>query len=253
MEELESKLVVRRGSRMRYRCFAFSVVAVMTLACFAAVISSVTVEAAAPYLINVRDFTDFYAVSPYGKINVITSASKVINDGVTTYDWYYFDVKFQTVPGKYAYASHWQTYRTFNWNIKWFSNPPTEYLVDYDPTGTVSNTVATVTLTSSAGPSGPSGGGSVAWSYSIPDVTCIDKSDFSVNKAAWQHDFAKNKVASKNTFKTEPGFVVKVPQNGKVLYTGYHNVTWWKDDNWIQTYYTTKSGSILEVQRLGDT
>jgi hypothetical protein len=194
--------------------FASAIVAALILSTLIPLATLTPVTAASPYLKVVKEY--YYAPlldsNPHGKLNLIVTISKLKSDGVSDYDWYFYSVKIQTVPGKVAYGSDWRTAATWANHKVW--NPGTyRWLVDYDPTTTVGQTTATVSLTAGAGPTGPSVGFGVAWSYTVSDVTVYDTSDFSQHTANWHHDINEHGNPGMYTYLSRPGFVVKTKQN----------------------------------------
>jgi len=175
----------------------------------------------------VKDYqwTPLLDESPYGRFNVIVSIYKIKEDGVSEWDWYFYELKLQSVPGNVAYGfPYWRTNEFWAWHKvdfqrKCISTPvgtfcwDNSWLVDYGPTTTSGQTSVTYTLSCSAGPSGPGAGFSMGYTYSIPDVTVIDISDYSENRAEWIHDIYYWSNAALYTYQAKPGFVVKTLQD----------------------------------------
>ncbi len=216
-------------------------------------------EASGPYLVWVRDYsyTPLLDSNPHGRLNLIVSIYKLLNDGVPTYDWYFYEVRIQTVPGRVAYNSNWETAHTYATHC--VANPGTNrWLVDYDPTTTSGVTTVTVSLTAAAGPQGSGVAFSVSWSYDIPHVRVIDRSDFSVHRAEWEHDFDETNdpfpgSPSDSTYLAKPGFVVKTTQNAWSFVDGRYGVMWGRPVLWWWEYVTFRSGWLrLDALRLGD-
>jgi hypothetical protein len=141
---------------------------------------------------------------PHGKLNVIIDVYYSANDGNPNYDWYFYVVNIQSVPGKVAYGSDWETadhdaYHT----LDSLDAGKTNWFVDYGPTTTFgyssASSIATVSL-----------GIAIIYTYNIPWIAIRDLSDFSTYRIEWIHDFnEQNNVPlhgpSSNTYTTKPG------------------------------------------------
>ena len=183
-------------------------------------------------------------VYPYGKLNVLLIVYKQAHDHVSSYDWYYYKVKIQTIPGYTKWGTDWYTDETYAYH--WVDpGDGDRMLVDYKPTTETEKTEVTVTLESRYSPEGPSTGFSVSWTYEIPDVDVHDIGDYSENMAAWHHDFVVGSDASKYTYTAEPGFVVKTIQNvGDGGITAEYKVVWRKPGLSGDTY-TMETGKVF--------
>jgi len=181
---------------------------------------------------------------PYGKLNVLLKVYKQAHDHVSSYDWYYYKVKIQTIPGYTKWGTDWCTDEIYAYH--WVSpGDGDRMLVDYSPDIEIEMGETTVILESRYSPEGPSTGFSVSWTYEIPDVNVHDISDYGENMAAWYHDLVPGSDASKYTYVAEPGFVVKTVQNvddGGIIIE-YKVV--WRKLGLVGDTYTMKTGKVF--------
>jgi hypothetical protein len=163
-------------------------------------------------------FLGYISEDPYGKLNIIVTILKLINDHSSSYDWYFYELQVQSVPGKVAFGSNYVTawtraeHKLVNMGvIRWWS--------DYDPTtthGYDSDTVsASVTISNK-----PVVTLTESWTYVIPWVTVWDWSDYDDNRVEWRHEFNKVRPTAEGTYKAEPGFVVRTSQGYRSLVDG---------------------------------
>jgi len=138
--------------------------------------------------------------NPYGRLNLIASIYKLKDDGVPDYDWYFHQLKVQSVPGTVAYGSSYRNEHTWA-HHEVIGGGINRWLVDYDPTTTYGTSTVGVNLLA------------WSWSYSIADVVVLDQSDYSVNRVYWQHDIDRSAPVGLMTYQSEPGFVVKTKQD----------------------------------------
>src|SRR3989337_2130253 len=71
---------------------------------------------AAPYLsapVKTYNYSPLFDSDPHGKLNVVAEISKVFDDGNSTDDWYYYEIRTESVPGQVAYESGWRTADTW--------------------------------------------------------------------------------------------------------------------------------------------
>ena len=186
-----------------------------------------------PYLQEVKEYRycPLLDSKPHGRLNVIVPIKKLMEDSVPDYDWYFYEIRVQTVPGYVAYGSDWRTADT--WAKHEVHNPGTyRWLVDYDPTTTSGVETVTVSLSASAGPQGPSAGYGTSWSYSVSDVVVKDLSDYSEHRAYWWHDIDEKKDVGKYTYQSKPGFVVKTKQDHLSLVNAWYEVQWAQPPWW---------------------
>lgn len=200
-------------------------------------------------------FTPLIESNPHGKLNILIDIYKLKSDGVSTYDWYFYEIRTQTVPGKVAYGSNWRTADTWAWH--YIVPAPRQYppdyvvrkrwLVDYGPTTTVGMTTVTVTLEAAAGPEGPEVVYSYSWSYTIPDVKVHDLSDYSEHEANWWHDIDESKNVGKDTYQSKPGFAVKTKQNYQIFVDAKYEVQFAKPTWWGGWGFEKFSGTCLYI------
>lgn len=218
------------------------------------VFSIESAKATTPYLLQVAEYnySPLLDSNPHGRLNLIVPIKKLICDGVSDYDWYFYEVRTQTVPGRIAYGSNWRTSHTWAKHTVW-SAGTNRWLVDYNPTTTSGQTTVGVSLSAAAGPQGPSAGYSISWSYTISDVQVLDESDFSVHRAYWRHEIAEDKNVGMYTYMSEPGFVVKTKQNLWSFVDGWYKVSWGQPV-WLWWEYKDFESSILylDAQMSGD-
>lgn len=222
------------------------------------------VRAAAPYLRFVIEYSMPSVIdhSPQGRLNVIVDISKVINDGSSTYDWYFYSnipagnqgMRVQSVPGHVSYGSNWETAQTYVKNTVVIS---TATLNDYDPTTTdgytSSTAIASVTISETPGVTfGQS------YTYTIPYTKVIDQSDYAVKRAYWIQDFNEQGdpggSPSDSTYQARPAFVVRTNQNTWSLVDAWYKVDW-GHVVWFWWEYAGYESPIkwLDAQMSGDT
>jgi hypothetical protein len=144
------------------------------------------VRADAPYLIQVKEYylVPLIDSNPHGKLNVIVDIYQLMNDGSSDYNWFYYVVKVQTVPGTVAYNSDWEMADTTASHIVWSETAGNaNWLVDYDPTTSNPNYSASASVTVILSPSGASVTFTYTYTYTIPYVKVIDESDYSMQRA----------------------------------------------------------------------
>lgn len=173
---------------------------------------------AEPYLQFVTEYyyAPLLAEDPYGKLNVIVPIYKLTDDGVPDHDWYFYQVRVQSVPGCIAYSSKDVNEHTWAQH-QVYGTGTYRWLVDYDSTTTSGTTTVGVSISALAAAAGPSVGFTWSWSYDVPDVIVLDQSDFSEHRAYWQHDIDREAPVAQNTYLSKPGFVVQTTQDTSSL------------------------------------
>lgn len=222
------------------------------------------VHAEAPYLIFVKEcyHCPLLDSDPHGRLNLIVDICKVMYDGSSDYDWYFYSniptgqegIRLQTVPGRVSYNSEWETAHTYAKHTVWYAGT-FRWLVDYDPTwtdGFESGTATTSVTISSGGVSY-----SQSYAYTIPYIKVLDKSDFAEHRAYWQHNFNEQNDPydgpSACTYLARPAFVVRTTQNSWTLVDGWYKVEW-GDLIWWWIYVGFESDTLyLDAQKSGDT
>lgn len=224
------------------------------------------VHAEAPYLKFVKEYwlCPLLDSDPHGKLNVIVDICKVMNDGSSSYDWYFYSnipvgsqgIRLETVPGKVSYNSDWETAHTYAKHTVW-SAGTYRWLVDRDPTTTNGYTSATATASVTISPEGGGAGFSQSYTYNIPYIKVIDYSDFAEHRAYWQHDFNEQgdpaDSPSDSTYLARPAFVVKTTQNSWSYVDGWYKVEFGHPVWWWWEYAGFESGTLyLDAQMSGD-
>jgi len=100
-------------------------------------IPHINVYADAPYLTKVGYYylPQLIDSNPHGRLNLYVDIYRLMNDGNPNYDWYYYFIQIQTVPGKVAYNSDWVTAdHTAEHTLASFDAGTNNWFVDYDPT-----------------------------------------------------------------------------------------------------------------------
>lgn len=177
--------------------------------------------------------------APHGELNLFIDVY-LSKDDNPNYDWYLYVLKIQSVPGKVAYNSDWETadhdaYHT----LDSLDAGVTNWFVDYDPTTTiVSYSTAGYSVTvylEANGILGITQGVAITYSYqySVPWIAIQDLSDFSAYRIRWIHDFNEQNddplyEPSSNTYLAKPGFVV-LAKNVSICDSDLHYC-------WIGTY-----------------
>jgi len=191
-----------------------------------------------PYLQWIKEYylVPLIDTNPHGRLNVIVDIYQLMNDGSPNYNWFFYVVKMQTVPGKVAYGSDWETADTTANHVVWsYAAGYEDWLVDYDPTTSNSEYSASASVTVSLEPSlQPQGPPSVSftytYTYSVPYVKVVDQSDYSEYRARWIHDFAETRdppnSPSDSTYQAKPGFVIKANQGSGSYIDAQYKVTW---------------------------
>lgn len=227
------------------------------------------VRAQTPYLKFVKEY--YYAPllnsNPHGRLNVIVTICKLMNDGNPNYDWYFYSnnaqnmqgIRIQTVPGKVCYGSDWETAHTYAKHVVYNPSSLRRWLVDYDPTTTNGYNSATATAVVSVTSEGSgSMGYSISYTYSIPYIKVIDYSDFAVNRAYWEHDFNEKNdpvgAPSDSTYLARPAFIVKTVQNEWSYVDAWYSVMWGHPVLLGWEYQTFQAGPLyLDAYMSGDT
>lgn len=211
---------------------------------------------AAQQLTNVASYsyTPLLDSDPYGRLNVLVDADKLLGDGQSSYDWYFYHVQVQSVPGTIAYGSNWSTADTWAHDAVAYAGTD-RWLVDYDPTTTSGVSTVTVSIDANASQGGGSIGFGTSWTYSVSDVVVHDESDYSQNLAYWWHDIDEDQSVGQYTYKSEPGFVEKTTQDSWSYVDGWFKVQFARPNWWGGHDFTTLGPSptlYLDARRSGD-
>lgn len=104
---------------------------------------------------------------------------------------------------------------------------------------------------------GPGAGFSQSYTYSIPYIKVIDKSDFAEHRAYWEHDFNEQNdpggSPSDSTYLARPAFVVKTTQDSWTFVDGWYKVDWGHPVWWWWEYAGFESDTLyLDAQKSGD-
>lgn len=173
-------------------------------------IPHINVYADAPYLTKVGYYylPQLIDSNPHGRLNLYVVIYRLMNDGNPNYDWYYYFIQIQTVPGKVAYNSDWVTAdHTAEHTLASFDAGTNNWFVDYGPTtfyGYYSaSTSVIVRLTA---------GYIFTYKYDISYVKVIDLSDYSQYRIKWIHDFNEQGAppgsSPDSIYNAKPSFVV---------------------------------------------
>lgn len=248
---------------MTFRKFLFCIAMNLIMASFLIGVFLKPVKAQAPYLRHVVVYLMNCVIDhdPEGRLNVIVDVCKLMNDGSSTYDWYFYsniplgqeEMRIETVPGTVSHGSNWETAQTYvKYTVEGFGGQ----LSDYDPTDAngfdnpststsvpISN-VPGVTFTQTYG-------------YSIPYIHVMDYSDTSAKRAYWISDFNEQRdppgSPSDTTYAARPAFVVRSLQNAWCLALAWYKVEWGNPYPWW--YYAGYESDIkyLSAHYQGDT
>ncbi len=212
-----------------------ALVLVVTLLAIAPGIKSA--QAANPYLSVVEEYSYLPLLysHPHGKLNVVIPVSKLKDDGNSSYDWYFYEVRQETVPGTVAYSSDWKNDYIWSYNEITFNQGVYRWIDNYDPTTTSGQSSVTVGLEAGSTPSF-----GVSWSYTVSDVAVLNQSDLSEYRAAWEHSIDQTAYVGSNTYMVKPGFVERVNQGYASLMDAWLQVRfvrqaccWWWDTETI--------------------
>ena len=184
--------------------------------------------------------------SPYGDATVLVTICKIA-ESIPDYDWYFYDVRFNTVPGASIYNSMWETAHEYAYHKVW-SPGPHRFLWAHSPgtTSASSGQTQTVTISVSIG----SIGFSYSTSYTISWLDIIDKTNYNTNEANWEADFNEKNDPQK----TGPSVVSTTLEYSFIVVTGpmfcsfvdgkygvmwgYLNWLWWNYKTfWTNTIY----------------
>jgi len=172
------------------------------------------------------DNDDFGTGDPYGDALVMVTVCK-IPESIQKYDWYFYYIRFETVPGALEYNSGWETAHEYLYHklpfggwINWFW--------DRDPTDTDAYAGGSATVTISLSVE------DVGWSYSesyvIYWLKIIDKSNFQKYRVAWEADFNEQKDPpdgpSTTSMLLKYGFIVKTLNGYCSFVDGKYGVMW---------------------------
>jgi len=193
---------------------------------------------------NVKDyrFYDSYfgTGDPYGDAAVIVTVCK-IRESDPNHDWYFYYIRFQTVPGAVAYRSSWETAHEYLYH-KVFLSGTYRWLWDYDPTSTSAYDGAVVTVGINV--DAQSAGFSYSESYTIRWLIIIDKSNFNTNEANWEADFNEQNDPggyngpSTSTVLLKYAFIVETLPGQCSFVDGKYGVMWGKPVLWWWDYKT---------------
>ncbi len=164
--------------------------------------------------------------SPYGVLSV-NDRLYMMNDMNPFYNWFVYRFVIQTEPGDLYWKNGWRNSDLWNSIDVEAYNPPS-HLSDYNPTTT--SGVSTVSVSVSASVSDdPEVSVGMSWSYSLPDVVVHDLSSFSRGIASWWHDIDQSKFVGEDSYKIEPGAMIRVPQApGTYLWKVEYGAQWAK-------------------------
>lgn len=194
--------------------------------------------------VYVKDYSLSKYNDPVGKINIRTSIYKLENDRTNTYDWYEFYIQHQSIPGYSAYDSTYKNY--YMWTDYRYKSSPT-ILWDYDPTGTITTSSASVSLSG-----GQSASVAASWSYTTSSVTVYDYSDYSVEKARWKHSIQdRYSPAAESTYKANPGAMFRTADDQYVKVVADHN-SCFKSYQINNTYCVGYLYDYMSARMLGD-
>jgi hypothetical protein len=175
------------------------------------VLPSLQQAMAAPFEKLIRSYTlrpvDASNGSPYGKETIIVDIKKEINDGNSAYDWYFYHIIHETVPGNIAWGSNWRN--DYMWSIyQVYQYSSSRQIADYDPSSTTSSSTVSWSITAASSPSFSIGG-----SYTQNSATTTNCSDLGTSKACWNVDIDSWSTSGSQTWDFKPGFVVRTSQN----------------------------------------
>lgn len=174
-------------------------------------------EANSPHFVTVEVITETVGSLPQGEFHIVAYIQKLMSDGNSQYDWYFYDVRLQTVPGWQTLNNAWATDHT--WARHYVVTPgTTRWLSDYDPTTTAGQTTVAVSISG--------GGASLMWSYTVSDVTVLDNSCFGNHWARWEHCINERADVGRFTYLAKPGFVVRTLEGSWSLIDGWYKVRW---------------------------
>ncbi|MDV3103949.1 hypothetical protein [Thermococcus waiotapuensis] len=147
--------------------------------------------------------------SPYGILSV-HDRLYMLGESNPTYNWFVYQFVVQTEPGDLYWKNGWRNADLWNSIDVDEYNPPS-HLSDYSPTTTTGTSTVTVSVSASVADS-PEVSAGMSWSYSISDVVVHDLSSFSRELASWWHDIDEGKFVGKDSFRIQPGALIRVPQ-----------------------------------------
>jgi hypothetical protein len=150
-----------------------------------------------------------------------------LNTERTDYNWYLVDVSYHSAITDYKKSGGRCGWFTSAMNLEAnvdSSNGASLY--EYMPTGTISNTTTRFTIGANLSAS-PGLTASYSQSYSTPDVTIEDKSNYMTNTAKWDLSFVGPDYkwypfyeqpcnVARHSYETQPTFIVQVPKNQKM-------------------------------------
>jgi hypothetical protein len=167
-------------------------------------------------LVDVYSFTAID--STYGRVIVETYIYKLVPDINTTYDWYFYEVRITTIPGRVLYNNSWETVYV---DILVTRNSSNTRLVSYGPLSTNGfnngSAVAIVTLTAN----GTFDNFSYQYTYRIPYIKVTTNyyynSSRGIERVLIAHDFNARfdppGSPSDTTYTAIVGFVIRTFEN----------------------------------------
>jgi len=163
---------------------------------------------------------------PYGILSV-HDRLYMMGESNPTYNWFVYHFVVQTEPGDLYWKNGWRNADLWNSIDVDAYNPPS-HLSDYNPTTTVGTSAVSVSVSASVSDS-PEVSVGMSWSYSVPDVVVHDLSSFSRELDSWWHDIDESKFVGKDSYKIQPGAMIRVSQApGTYLWKVEYGAQWGK-------------------------
>jgi hypothetical protein len=107
-------------------------------------------------------------------------------------------------------------------------------LYKYGPTTTNPDTTASVDIGIVAGYKEATANLGWGWTFSLPSVSVIDHSDFSLNWAEWEFVYNTSSNPAIYTFLSQPGIAIRLPQPHRPLIDRPLNLYW---ANWLAEFH----------------
>jgi hypothetical protein len=164
--------------------------------------------------------------SPYGILSV-NDRLYMMEDLNPTYNWFTYHFVIQTEPGDLRWKNGWRNADLWN-SIDVDAYDPPSHLSDYGPTTTVGASTISVSISASASDN-PGVSVGMSWAYSLPDVVVHDLSSLSRGLASWWHDIDESKFVGGDSYKIQPGAMIRVSQSpGTYLWRVEYGAQWGK-------------------------
>lgn len=183
----------------------------------------------------------------FGWMNVRT-AYFCLSEENLRYNYYYAHHLLQSVPdsGK----------ATADMTVSCQNNQNNLTYLNYGPTSTSGTTTVGVSFGSEISAGGPSSSYQVSWSYSVGDVTVNDQSNLATGLIKIWHNVDEKKSVGQNTYKVEPGKLIRVDCQegpGYCIQRDVYSIQFFKDNLIFDEFSTIEKTQFVIFKGLPHT